>query len=104
MANRTATFLISNNIIDPSLQKAFLQGINGCIEHTQIMHEILSHARNNNRTCNITYFDLADAFGSVEHELIYHTMQRNGIPLIVIQYVKNLYSRLQGYVQGDKWN
>ncbi len=101
MANRTASFLISNNA---TMQKAFLQGINGCIEHTQIMHEILAHAKNNNKTCHITYFDLADAFGSVEHNLIYLTMQRNGIPPIVIQYIKNLYSRLQGYVQGNKWN
>ncbi len=104
MANRTATFLIDNNIIDPSMQKAFLNGINGCIEHTQIMHEILAHARNNNKTCHITYFDLADAFGSVEHDLIYITMERNGIPPVIIQYVRNLYSRLSGYVQGDKWN
>ncbi len=104
MANRTGSFLIENNVIDPSMQKAFLQGINGCIEHTQIMHEILAHARNNNKTCHVTYFDLADAFGSVEHELIYHTMERNGIPPIVIQYVKNLYSRLQGYVQGNEWS
>ncbi len=86
------------------MQKAFLQGINGCIEHTQIMHEILAHARNNNKTCHVTYFDLADAFGSVEHELIYLTMQRNGLPPVVIQYVKNLYSHLEGYVQGDEWS
>ncbi len=68
------------------------------------MHEILAHAKNNNKTCHVTYFDLADAFGSVEHDLIYSTMQRNGIPPIVIQYVQKLYSRLQGYVQGNKWN
>ncbi len=103
MANRTASFLIDNSIIDPSMQKAFLQGINGCIEHTQIMHEILAHAKNNSKTCHVTYFDLADAFGSVEHELIYKTMQRNGIPPIVIEYIRNLYSRLSGYVNGDKW-
>ncbi len=103
MANRTASFLIDNKIIDPCMQKAFLQGINGCIEHTQIMHDILAHAKNNNRTCHITYFDLADAFGSVEHDLIYQTMQRNGIPPVVIEYVRNLYSRLSGYVQGDEW-
>ncbi len=31
-------------------------------------------------------------------------MERNGIPPIVIEYVKNLYSRLQGYVQGNEWS
>ncbi len=103
MANRTATFLIDNNVIDPAMQKAFLQGINGCIEHTQVMQEILAHARNSNKTCHITYFDLADAFGSVEHDLIYYTMERNGLPPVVIAYVRNLYSRLSGYIQGNKW-
>ncbi len=102
MANRTASFLISNNVIDPSMQAAFLQGINSCIEHTQIMHEILAHARNKNKTYQVTYFDPTDAFGNEERELIYLAMQRNGLPPVVIQYVKNLYSRLEGYVQGDE--
>ena len=30
---RLTSYLISNNLVDPTMQKAFLPGINGCIEH-----------------------------------------------------------------------
>ena len=34
LSERLTTFLTRNKLIDPTLQKAFLPGINGCIEHT----------------------------------------------------------------------
>ena len=104
MADRTADFLCRTNIIDPTTQKAFLKGINGCMEHTQIMHELLANARNKHKTIHITYFDLADAFGSVEHSLIYHTLEKYHISNIVVSYIKNLYSHLEGKVTGPSWN
>ena len=102
MVERTAEFLSSTGTVDSTTQKAFLKGISGCIEHTQIMHELLANARNKKRTVHITYFDLADAFGSVEHSLIYHPMEMSHIPSTVIRY-KKLYSNL-GYVYGPAWN
>ena len=53
MAERTATILCKNGIIDDSTQKAFLRGINGCIEHTQTMHELLASVRLKDCTYNI---------------------------------------------------
>ena len=67
------------------------------------MREIIAHARHVKRTAHITFFDLADAFGSVSHEMISHTLERNGIPPPIVDYVNNLYSRLSGYVQGPDW-
>ena len=46
------------------MQKGFIPGINGCIEHNDIMDEIIKNAKSHKRTVYITYFDLADAFGS----------------------------------------
>ena len=34
-ADRLSNFMVSNGYIDPKLQKAFISGINGCIEHTE---------------------------------------------------------------------
>ena len=103
MAERTATFLCKNGIIDDSTQKAFLRGINGCIEHTQTMHELLASARLNKKTIHITFFDLADAFGSVEHDLIYKIMAQYRFPPVISMYVRNLYGRLNGCVTGPNW-
>jgi len=102
-ANRMTDFLLDNELIDPLYQKAFIHGINGCIEHTQMMHEVFGHAQSSKRTVHVTYFDLADAFGSVDHSLIVHTLKRNHVPSVIVKYVQNLYGRLQGKVYGQDW-
>lgn len=85
------------------MQKAFIQGINGCIEHTQVMQELIRHAKSNNKTLHVTWFDLADAFGSVQHSLIFHELERNKFPPVIQQYVRTLYGNLTGYVKGPTW-
>ena len=69
-----------------------------------VMSEIIAHSKANERTAHITFFNLADAFGSVEHSLIIYTLERNGIPAPVIQYVANLYASLNGTVRGQTWS
>ncbi len=68
-----------------------------------VMNELLTSARHKKNTIHVTFFDLADAFGSVEHNLIHHTLQRNGLPNSICMYVENLYSNLQGQVKGPNW-
>ena len=65
LAKRTTDYLLINGLIDPEVQKAFLPGINGCIEHNVVLEEVIKDARINKKTLHITFFDLADAFGSV---------------------------------------
>ena len=68
--SRLTSYLIQNKLIDPTMQKAFLPGINGCIEHNLAVEEIMKDARKKKRTAHITYFDAEDVFGSVPHSLI----------------------------------
>ena len=42
--------LTINKLIDNKMQKAFLPGINGCIEHNVVMEEIIKHARYKSKT------------------------------------------------------
>lgn len=93
MADRRATYLLDNHLLDPLRQKAFLRGINGCIEHTQV----------NSKTVHMIFFGLADAFGSVSHDLIYLTLHRNSSTPEIISYIKNLYRNFSAYVQGPTW-
>ncbi len=103
LSNRILDYLIGNNYIDSSMQKAFIHNVNGTIEHNQLLQEIISHARVNKRTCHITFFDLKDAFGSISHNLIDHCLGRYSIPENVRVYIRELYSNISGTVAGDKW-
>ncbi len=104
LSNRILEYLIGNNYIDNSMQKAFINNINGTIEHNQLLQEIISHARVNKRTCHITFFDLKDAFGSISHSLIDHCLERYHIPENVRTYIKELYSNISGVVAGSGWH
>ncbi|XP_071491341.1 uncharacterized protein [Diadema antillarum] len=95
LANRLACYLTTNCFIDPSVQKAFINGVNGCVEHNQVLHEIIAHSKAKKRTVHLTFFDLADAFGSVSHELISHSLHRFHVPTNLSVYIDNLYGRLQ---------
>ena len=103
VSDRSVTYLLANNLIDIETQKAFLPKVNGCLEHGKILNEIVANARKNHKTVHISFLDLADAFGSVSHELIRHTLERNKIPPNIVQYVTNLYSLLNGKVKGPSW-
>ena len=96
-------FLTTNKLLDPDTQKAFIPKVNGCVEHGYVLQEASAHSRQNKKTLDCTFFDLADAFGSVNHELIEYTLKRNHLPECVSTYITNLYPRLSGVITGPLW-
>ena len=103
LAARLTTYLTTNNLIDNTMQKAFLPGINGCIEHNIVMDEIIADAKAKHHTAHITFFDLEDAFGSVPHSLIDETFRRNHLPNNIIDYFNNLYKNSKSVVSTSKF-
>ena len=85
-------------MIEPTVQKAFLPGVSGCTDHNLIMDEVVKTAKLKKKTVHITYFDLADAFGSVDHELIHKTLERNNFPPSLQEYFKRLYKNAKSKV------
>ena len=100
---RSATHVSVSASQSPSAKKAFLRGINGCVDHNQVLHEIIRHAKSNSRTLHVTWFDLEDAFGSVPHELIHYSLARCNIHPTVRLYIQNMYSNLSGRVRTKNW-
>ena len=100
---RLTSFVLENKLMDPTMQKAFLPGINGCIEHNLIMEELIKDATKQKRTAHITFFDLEDAFGSVPHNLIQETLRRNHLPDNICDYFFNLYSNCPAVVETSSW-
>ena len=85
MSKLTINFIVKNGYLDPVAQKAYIEVVNGCVEL-------------NDKTVHITWFDLADAFGSVSHLLIPFVMKYYNIPTKITSYISNLYSKLKGKV------
>ena len=57
-ADQLTEFMLKNKYIDPAVQKAFLRKINGCVEHIQVIQEIIQDAKNRKRSVHITFVDL----------------------------------------------
>ena len=43
-AKRHMEFMINNGYINPATQKAFIEGINGCVEHIEVVQEVIQNA------------------------------------------------------------
>ena len=80
-AERCLSFMLQNKYLDPSAQKAYVNGINGCVEHVTVVSEAIQHAKLNHKTLHASWMDLKDAFGSVLchtiicQKLLLHTSQ-----------------------------
>ena len=94
-AQRTINFVVSNKYLDPIAQKAYIEGIHGCIEHVSVIQEIMEDAKHNKKTVHITWFDLEDAFRSVSHMLISLVMQYYNLPKQIIRYICDLNSKFK---------
>ncbi len=103
LVQRFVHYLIANKFIDKTIQKAFINKINGTIEHNQLLLEMMQHAKANRKTLHLTFFDLEDAFGSVQHQLIMHGFQRFDIPVPIQNYIKELYDNISGKVVTKDW-
>jgi hypothetical protein len=69
LADKMTVYLSSNGLIDTTVQKAFMRGISGCTDHNFVLQELLAYARKEKKPLHCMFFDLADAFGSVSHDL-----------------------------------
>ena len=102
-ADRMAKYMMKNNYISETSQKAFLKGINGCVEHIQVLHEVIQDAMNKCRALHISWFDFSDAFGSVAHKIIQHCLRHYHVPEGEVSYIMNLYSLLEGKIVTKGW-
>ena len=91
LANRTVTHLHSNGYVDESVQKAGVPGIPGCIQHAFTIWDAIQEAKKTNESLNVVWLDLANAYGSVPHELLMKAMDFFYIPQEVQSIVKEYY-------------
>ena len=84
LRNAMYSFLVSNNLIEQSIQKGFTPNLCGTLEHTAQMANVINKSRIRQRSVIITLLDLKNAFGEVHHNLIQSVLDYHHIPDHVI--------------------
>jgi len=80
IARRMTNFLMDNGLIDTSVQKAGIPGFPGCLEHAQMIWNSIRTAKQDKSELHVVWLDLANAYGSVPHDLIYRSLDFFYIP------------------------
>ena len=93
IAKRMMNFLQTNGYINESIQKAGLPGTPGCVEHSNMIWESIQNAKKDNLNLSVVWLDLANAFGSVPHQILLKAMKTYWIPPEVQDLLMEYYDR-----------
>ena len=102
LAKRLERFVLQNNIINPTLQKGFISGTNGTVEHIFSICSILDDAIQHGLPLAMPFLNLSNAFGSVSHCLIHNILHHIQLPVQFVTYFTNSYAQLTGIVKTKK--
>ena len=86
------------------IQKGFLTGVAGCVEHTFALMEALKEAKKEHRQIVVTWIDLANAYGSVRHNLIQFALNWYNIPKLIQELIFDYYEKLMAKVITNNWS
>ena len=95
--------MVSNKYIDISIQNGFLKGVAGCLEHTLNLYELLWDARESARQIVVTWIDLANAYGSIMHNLVQFALDWYHVPLGIRRIIFSYYEQLFAMVVTANW-
>ncbi|XP_045174487.2 uncharacterized protein LOC123535800 [Mercenaria mercenaria] len=97
LARRLTTYMTTNKYVDISVQKGGIPGLSGCVEHTSALTQLLHEARINHSDLTVVWLDLANAYGSIPHELIKKSLEHYHIPdharSLIMNYFDNIHLR-----------
>ena len=92
---RLCAFLVDNQYLDQCVQKGFQKGIKGCVDHSLLLSKLIYTVRKKRHSAHIMWVDIANAFGSVPHEVLSRALQSLHVPQWLQSYIKNFYSNIK---------
>jgi hypothetical protein len=104
ISDRLQQFMIKNRFIDRSYQKGFLSGVAGCLEHSFTLFEALREAKLEKRQIVVAWIDLANAYGSVRHNLIQFALHWFHVPTFIQSLIFDYYNKLMANVFTKDWS
>lgn len=81
--------------IDTSCQKAGVPGFPGSVEHSAMIWDQNQTAKRNKSDFHVVWLDLANAYGSVPHQLIRFALNFFHIPPCIQSLITNYFDILQ---------
>ena len=91
-ADRITGFLTDSGYIDPAIQKGGIPGVSGCLEHTSILSQLIREAKAEKKNLVVTWLDIANAYGSIPHDVIMKALRRAHVPENTRQLIESYYS------------
>ena len=95
LAKRLTTYMTNNNYVDTSIQKGGVPGFSGCVEHTSALSQLIKEARIRGSDLTLVWLDLANAYGSIPHQLIMEALQHYHVPDPMQNLIKNYFSNIK---------
>ena len=103
LKQRWLSYLLENKYLNTSVQKAFIDGVPGCAEHYLKLLSIIHEAQRKHKSLFVCWLDLANALGSVHHDLIRFSLSHYHAPQIMVSTISNLYKDLICVVYTNSW-
>ena len=95
MANRLFShFLGENKLINKSIQKGCMEKTPGVWEHVSMVWSALQEARNTKGDLAAVWLDIANAYGTIPHELMFFALKRYGVSNHCIHLIRVYYGGL----------
>lgn len=104
VADRLQVYLVGNTYIRIKIQKGFLAGMAGCVEHSFVLMEALRNATVAQRSIVTTWIDLANAYGSVRHNLIQFALDWYHVPKHIQDIIFQYYEKLCAKIVTKDWS
>ena len=103
LKNRWMDYMVSNKYLNTSIQKAFVDGVPGCTKHHVKLLAAIDEARKKHKSLTVCWLDLANAYGSVHHNLIQFSLEHYHAPTKFCNVIQDLYTDLCGFVMTSEW-
>ena len=91
-ADRLTKFAMANGRIDTSIQKGGVPGVAGCLEHTAVISQLIREAKAGKGDLVVTWLDIANAYGSLPHEVIMTALKSAHVPDRMCKLVESYYA------------
>ena len=96
--------MLRNSYISKEVQKGFLAGMSGCIEHTFALLEAIRDAKESHRQIVIMWLDLVNAYGSIRHKFIQFALNWYHIPKAIQEMIFDYYEKLCAMIATNNWS
>ena len=107
LSRRLTSYLLNNKYIDTTVQKGGVPGFSGCMEHTSAISQLIREAKVNQSDLTVVWLDLANAYGTVPHQLIETALKHYHVPShiqgIIVKYLQDIKLRFKVGEKLTKW-